>query len=119
MSDARAERARVINEAWRQVDLGGCRVMDKNWRSGEHQLDLVATDGHGTLIAVDVRDPAPGGQVPELDDISDDRADQLRAAAQAWAAQQRHPYDEVRVDVVGFVPSRAGSLTCEHVEGVA
>ena len=50
-----ALRATVIGRAARAIEAAKLQVIDRDWQSGEHRLDLVATPGDGILAAVEVR----------------------------------------------------------------
>jgi Holliday junction resolvase-like predicted endonuclease len=122
MSDPSSDRAIVIDQAWRFLELGGFKVVDRLWRSrsGEHELALVAITGSGTLIAVEVLDPSDRAVDDLAEELADDRVEQLRDAAAAWIAEDRGrtAYSEVRVDVIGFAPDGFGTVTAEHVQEV-
>jgi len=72
-------RAAAIDRAARVLEAGRLQVIDRDWQSGEHRLDLVATPGAGILAAVEVRDAPPaakGADVPAVSAtaLSEDRA---------------------------------------------
>jgi Holliday junction resolvase-like predicted endonuclease len=109
MSDPSSDRAIVIDQAWRFLELGGFKVVDRLWRSRS-----------GELIAVEVLDPSDRAVDDLAEELADDRVEQLRDAAAAWIAEDRGrtAYSEVRVDVIGFAPDGFGTVTAEHVQEV-
>ena len=52
-----ALRAAAIERAARAIEADKLQVIDRDWQSGEHRLDLAATPGAGILAAVEVRAP--------------------------------------------------------------
>jgi magnesium chelatase family protein len=50
-----ALRAAAIERAARAIQADKLQVIDRDWQSGEHPLDLAATPGAGIFAAVEVR----------------------------------------------------------------
>ena len=50
-----ALRAAAIERAAQAIEADKLQVIDRDWQSGEHRLDLAATPGAGILAAVEVR----------------------------------------------------------------
>jgi Holliday junction resolvase-like predicted endonuclease len=81
----------------------GLRILDRNWtsESGDHALALVAAGPKGTLVLIDVRDPSAPGAHQDLDDISEERAQELFSAGQAWLDEHQAEFQSIRVDTAG------------------
>jgi putative endonuclease len=102
----------------------GFRVLERNVRTREGEIDLIAFDGH-TLVFVEVktaRAATAGGRqeaVP-LDWLRPRQRLRIRRLARAWLAdpERRHPRAEtLRFDAIGVVLDRRGRLLAlEHLE---
>jgi Holliday junction resolvase-like predicted endonuclease len=114
MNDFSPDRAGVLGQAARLLESHQLRVLDRDWKSGVHALDLVAAASGGVLVAVVVKaaDLGSGGSLAETAEITDERADEIRRAAWAWTRAHGIRYCKVRVDVVAFYLDGTGG----HVE---
>ena len=102
----------------------GFRVLERNVRTREGEIDLIVFDGH-TLVFVEVktaRAVAAGRRqeaVP-LDSLRPRQRLRIRRLARAWLAdpQRRHPRAAaVRFDAIGVVLDMRGRLLAlEHLE---
>ena len=61
-----ALRAAAIERAALTIEAAKLQVIDWDWMSGEHRLDLVATPGDGILAAVEVRSSRTAPPTPAL-----------------------------------------------------
>jgi Holliday junction resolvase-like predicted endonuclease len=75
-----ALRAAAIKRAARAIEADKLQVILRDWQSGEHRLDLVATPGAGILAAVEVRGVAHGTLGACITAVSEDRIRQLTGA---------------------------------------
>lgn len=90
----------------------GMRVLDRNWRCRDGEIDLVVLDG--TVLAfveVKTRSSTEFGDPAEA--VTPAKATRLRRLAIRWLAAQRAgtdalPWTEIRFDVVSIVRPRAG-----------
>ena len=89
-----ALRATVIGRAARAIEAAKLQVIDRDWQSGEHRLDLVATPGDGILAAVEVRAVAYGILGACISATSEDRIRQLTAARE-WMRGHDADYDDL------------------------
>ena len=93
----------------------GLRVLARNLRTANGELDLVCLDGD-VLVFVEVRTVgSPGGPERAVDAITPAKTRQVVRAARAWLASRcarRWRSCEVRFDAVA-VDARTGTL--EHV----
>lgn len=77
----------------------GYRVLDRNWRCREGELDLVVGRGADVIfVEVKARSDDRYGTGAEAVDWRKQR--RLRMAAGRWLEGADRPYDEVRIDVV-------------------
>jgi putative endonuclease len=101
----------------------GYTIVDRNFRTREGELDLVAARG-GTLVFCEVKalvaragGPASGPANP-LEAVGSVKRSQVRRIARAWlAAHGGAPKVELRFDVIGVTLSPTGKpLRVDHVE---
>ena len=95
----------------------GFRVLDRNYRCAEGELDIVAAD-HRTLVACEVKTRSNVRYGTPLEAIDARKLRRLRLLAVRWAVTHGVIFDELRVDVVGVLKSPDGGFTIEHVPGV-
>ena len=96
------------------LQQAGMRILDRNWRCAEGELDIVAAERR-VLVACEVKTRSGLGFGSPLEAIS--RRKQARLAI-SWIRAHGVLFDEVRIDVIGLVRDRAGHFTIEHVRGV-
>ncbi len=97
-------------------------VLERNARSRQGELDLVALDGR-TLVFVEVKagraGSAYGPERPVLS-INFRKQQRIRRLATAWMSERRNlpRYDEIRFDAVGVTYDRANCvIDYEHIRG--
>ncbi|MBS1878412.1 MAG: YraN family protein [Actinobacteria bacterium] len=105
-----------------RLEAAGWRIVARNPRTRQGELDIVALDG-GTLVFVEVKAGRAGaGHGPERPVLSVGPRKQLqvrRLAAAFMAARRDLPrYAEIRFDAVGVTFDRADRpVAIEHIEG--
>jgi putative endonuclease len=119
MNDFPTSRTLVLAQAAQVLESDGLQVLDRDWVSAQHTLDLVATSRQGALVAVEVRVVDPDDLLTDAGEITLHRADEMRQAASAWKQTRGSSYREIRIDVVAFYPDGSGGSTAEHVEEAA
>jgi putative endonuclease len=100
------------------LQQAGIRILDRNWRCAEGELDIVAAERR-VLVACEVKTRSGLGFGSPLEAISRRKQARLRRLAISWIRAHGVLFDEVRIDVIGLVRDRAGHFTIEHVRGVA
>jgi putative endonuclease len=104
----------------------GWRVLERNWRSPDRacpgELDLVALDPDGTVVAVEVRTRRGTACGSALESVTPDKVRRLRRLLAVWWAHRppgAAPRAGSRVDVVAVQLSPRGEPALQHVRGVA
>jgi putative endonuclease len=101
-------------EHLRQV---GLRVLDRNWRCAEGEIDIVAAERR-SLVICEVKTRSSVRYGTPLEAVSRAKRSRLRRLAACWLAAHGVLFDEIRIDVVGVLRTESGDFTVEHVRGV-
>lgn len=105
--------------AVRHLERAGCRVLDRNWRSGRLEIDLVVREGT-TIAFVEVKTRRPGPQHP-AEAVDRRKRAHLRKAAASWigthAPGAREVVREYRFDVVSVIAGADGRARIRHDRG--
>ena len=90
----------------------GLRVLDRNWRCREGELDIVARDGEA-LVFCEVKTRRGVGYGHPVEAVTPAKQRRLRTLAQRWLAAHDEHAPELRFDVVGVLvrPARPASVT--------
>ena len=107
---ARGEEAAV-----RHLRARGLEILDRNWRAGRRELDVVARDGD-VVAFVEVKTRTPGPQAP-LEAIGRRKRRDLRSAAESWIHSNPGVGREFRFDAVSVRLVPGAPPTVDHVEG--
>jgi len=107
--------------AARYLVESGLRILDRNWRCDQGEIDIVAMDGT-CLVIVEVKTRRTLAFGAPVEAVTAAKAARLRRLAGCWFAENRSQADSVadfRIDVIGvFRPSR-GPAQIEHLVAVA
>jgi len=90
----------------------GLRVLDRNWRCREGELDLVARDGDA-LVFCEVKTRRGTGFGHPVEAVTGAKQKRLRTLAQRWLAAHDEHAPDLRFDVVGVLvrPSQPALVT--------
>ena len=99
------------------LQRAGFRILARNWRSAEGEIDIVAADRR-TLVACEVKTRSGTGYGTPLEAVSRKKRNRLRRLAVRWVVANGVLFDEVRVDVVEVLKDGRGGFTVEHIRGV-
>jgi putative endonuclease len=92
----------------------GLRILDRNWRCREGELDLVAREG-GALVFCEVKARRGTGYGLPVEAVTVAKQRRLRLLAQRWLAAHDEHAPEVRFDVVGVLVRRSGPALVTHL----
>jgi putative endonuclease len=90
----------------------GLRLLDRNWRCREGELDLVAREGDA-LVFCEVKTRRGTGYGQPVEAVGRAKQRRLRTLAQRWLAAHDEHAPELRFDVVGVLvrPARPALVT--------
>ena len=99
--------------------LEGCgfRILDRNWRCTDGEIDIVAVERH-TLVVCEVKTRSGTRYGTPLEAVGRIKRGRLRKLAVRWLNAHGVRFDQIRVDVVGLLYEGTGGFTIEHVRGV-
>ncbi|MEK2494566.1 YraN family protein [Kitasatospora purpeofusca] len=126
--------------AARRLAEDGLRILDRNWRCVEGELDIVALDGD-TVAVCEVKTRSERGFQQPTEAIDPIKADRLRRLAERWMSERwpGHfvrlagpeyrpgstdppwapvPPGGVRIDLVAVINRVRGAATVDHLRGV-
>lgn len=94
----------------------GARLLARNWRCREGEIDLVAQEADGTVVFVEVKTRAGTGFGQPAEAVGVVKARRIRAVACRWLAECRPPgAGELRFDVVAIVCAPGGVPAVHHL----
>lgn len=101
------------------LQRAGLRILARNWRCGEGEIDIVAADRRA-LVACEVKTRSSTRYGTPLEAVTPRKRSRLRRLAVRWVLAHGVLFDEVRVDVVGVLRSETapGGFVIEHIRGV-
>jgi putative endonuclease len=99
--------------------LEGCgfRILDRNWRCADGEIDIVAVERH-TFVVCEVKTRSGTRYGTPLEAVGRAKQARLRRLAVRWLTAHGIRFDQIRIDVVGLLHDSAGGFTVEHVRGV-
>lgn len=113
-ADGRARRAaRGEALAAAALEEAGLELLDRNWRAGRRELDLVVRED-AVVAFVEVKTRSPGPQDP-LEAIGRAKRRELRRAAGAWIRAHPGVGREFRFDAVSVELLRGGGHRVHHI----
>lgn len=103
--------------AARHLAGAGLRVLERNWRCDEGEIDLVLRDGD-VLVVCEVKTRTSDACGSPHEAVSPAKLDRLRRLGQRWADDHGLRPPETRIDVVAVRVPRRGAAEVEHVPGI-
>ncbi len=105
--------------AARRLVEAGMRILDRNWRCRDGEIDIVAADGDA-LVVCEVKTRRAGWYEHPMAAVRPGKTARLRLLAERWL--ERHggpPPGGVRIDVIGVLLPARGAPVVQHARGVA
>jgi putative endonuclease len=99
------------------LEHAGLRVLDRNWRCADGEIDIVAAERQ-VMVVCEVKTRSGTQFGTPLEAITRNKRARLRRLAARWLVAHGVLFDEVRIDVVGLIRNPAGQYEIEHVRGV-
>lgn len=103
--------------AEKHVLAAGWRVLDRNWRCRDGEIDLVGLDGD-ELVVVEVKTRRSTAYGHPAEAVTRLKLARVRRLAAAWLADHDVRPSSVRVDVIAVLLPRSGAPVVEHLVGV-
>lgn len=104
-------------EAADYLRRAGFRILDRNWRCADGEIDIVAAERR-VLVVCEVKTRSGDRRGTPLEAVTARKLSRLRRLAVRWIVAHGVLFDEVRVDVVGITQDGGGGFRLEHVRGV-
>ncbi len=104
--------------AVQHLEAGGARVLARNWRTRSGELDVVAVEGDGTVVFVEVKTRSGTGYGHPAEAVGRVKAQRLRVLAGQWLAEHRPPGTRaLRFDVIAVVRVAGAPVRMTHLRG--
>jgi len=110
-------RAEEATAAW--LTTRGWTLLGRRWRCPEGEIDLVAVDPDGVLVAVEVKLRTTGRSGDPLETVDRRRLRRLRAALGRFGAMPEcQGHVGLRIDLVAVRPAAEGQWRLAHHPGI-
>ncbi len=113
--DALGRRGEAIAE--QHLVKRGLAVLDRNWRCGQGEIDLVVRDGD-EVVFVEVKTRSSVAYGHPLEAITPQKLARLRRLAGAWCLAHPGVAGRIRIDAVAVIAPRGEPVQVEHLERV-
>jgi putative endonuclease len=102
--------------AARQLEAAGLRILARNWRCADGEIDIVAADGD-TLVICEVKTRSGLAFGDPAEAVVTAKVARLRRLALRWLAANGVNWTELRFDVVTVLRRSEGGLLVRHLRG--
>ncbi len=93
----------------------GMAVLERNWRAGRLELDLICND-RDCLVFVEVKTRGPGSLASGAAAVGREKRERLVRAAATYLSRHEAWDQPCRFDVVEVAARNTGGLTATHLE---
>ena len=94
----------------------GFRILDRNWRCADGEIDIVAVERH-TFVVVEVKTRSGTRYGTPLEAVGRTKRNRLRRLAIRWLTAHGVRFDQIRIDVIGLLYEGTGGFTIQHIRG--
>lgn len=95
----------------------GFRILDRNWRCADGEIDIVAVERH-SLVVCEVKTRSGTRFGTPLEAVGRAKLGRLRRLGVKWLQANGVRFDQIRIDVIGLLREGTDDFTVEHVRGV-
>ncbi len=95
------------------------KILDRNWRIKEGEIDLVALSPDKEIVFVEVKTRSSAAFGDPLEGISDAKLRRIQRLALAWLATHQKLGDPYRIDVAGVLLGRSAEITIDYRIGIS
>lgn len=95
----------------------GMRIVDRNWRCAEGEIDIVALDGD-TLVIAEVKTRKSVAYGHPFEAVGADKLARLHRLGYAWCRDHELRIPRRRVDVIAVLDDGVSDPALEHLKGV-
>jgi putative endonuclease len=99
------------------LQSAGFRVLDRNYRCTDGELDIVASEQRA-LVVCEVKTRSGLGFGTPIEAVTPPKLHRLRRLAVSWIRSHGLSFDDVRVDIIGVLRKPSGEFEIEHIRGV-
>lgn len=100
----------------------GWTVVERNWRCGDGEIDLVAREplpgGGSALVFVEVKYRSSTSHGDPLEAITPAKVRRLQQLSLLWLRSHQERADQIRIDAIGVLRQPGGSHAVTHVRGI-
>ena len=109
--------ARGEDQAAQVLIDAGYRILDRNWRISDGEIDIVAEDRDGLIIFVEVKTRRNQAFGHPLEAITHAKAGRLRRLALAWLISHKLWSAQFRIDAIAIIGS-GSSYSLDHRKAI-
>ena len=100
-----------------RLSAGGARILDRNWRCRDGELDIVAVED-GVLVFVEVKTRSSLAFGDPAEAVHPVKAERLRRLAARWLVEHPETYwPDIRFDVMAIVRGGPDGPAVRHLRG--
>ncbi|WP_026818286.1 YraN family protein [Arthrobacter castelli] len=103
--------------AARYLEESGLRVIDRNWRCSDGEIDIVALDGD-VLVVVEVKTRSSLDYGHPFEAINEPKLQRLQRLSAAWRRFHHLRIRNHRIDAVAVIEAADASATVEYLKAV-
>lgn len=100
------------------LQTNGYRILERNWRIKDGEIDLVALSPEQVIVFVEVKTRTSTSFGTPVEAISRQKLYRMQRLALAWLAMNQRLGAQYRIDVAGVLLGRSGELSIDYREGI-